>query len=32
MDKKVEDIAWDLFVKTGEMGYYMLYKSIIKDE
>ena len=32
MDKKLEDIAWELFVKTGETGYYMLYKKINKDE
>jgi len=32
MDKKIEDIAWDLFVKTGETGYYLLYKKMKDDE
>lgn len=26
--KKPEDVAWDLFEKTGKTGYYMLYKKL----
>jgi hypothetical protein len=26
--KKPEDSAWELFEKTGKMGYYMLYKKL----
>ena len=32
MEKKPKDIAWELFVKTGETGYYMLYKNLKDDE
>ena len=26
--KKPEEVAWDLFEKTGKTGYYMLYKKL----
>lgn len=29
--KKPEDSAWELFEKTGKLGYYLLYKKL-KDE
>lgn len=32
VDKKPKDIAWDLFVQTGEAGYYMLYKNLKDDD
>ena len=25
--KKPEDVAWQMFEKTGKLGYYMLYKK-----
>ncbi len=30
--KKPEDSAWELFVKTGEVSYYLLYKSLTEDK
>ena len=29
--KKPEDVAWQMFEKTGKIGYYLLYKKL-KDE
>ena len=26
--KRPEDVAWELFEKTGKTGYYMLYKKL----
>ena len=26
--KKPEDMAWELFEKTGKTGYYMLYRKL----
>lgn len=28
----MKDIIWDLFKKTGDYKYYLLYKSIEKEE
>lgn len=27
-DKKAAEIAWDMFEKTGNLSYYMLYKQL----
>ncbi len=30
-DKKPQDVAWDMFEKTGNVNYYLLYKKLTKD-
>lgn len=30
-DKKIDDLLWKTFVKSGGAGYYMLYKAL-EDE
>ncbi|MBQ7373219.1 MAG: YqzL family protein [Clostridia bacterium] len=30
--KKPEDMAWQLFEKTGKTGYYMLYKKLSQED
>ncbi len=30
--KKVDDIFWEMFTKSGEAGYYMLYNALQNDD
>lgn len=32
MKKDLKKTAWELFEKTGEIGYYLLYSKLNKDE
>ena len=32
MDKNIDDLLWKAFVKSGDAGYYMLYRALTDDE
>jgi len=32
MEKKLDELLWKTFEKSGETGYYMLYKALRKDD
>ena len=32
MEKKIDDLLWKTFVKSGDAGYYMLYRAIKEEE
>jgi|CZCB01.1.fsa_nt_gi hypothetical protein len=30
--KKIDDLLWETFKKSGQTGYYMLYKALNKNQ